>query len=128
MAKHAYIEIDDVQRVARALADPTRLRVLNALRDGELCVCQVTELVELAPSTVSRHMSLLGEAGLVEARKDGRWVYYRLAARDATPAGRALSWALEALEETGQARRDRERLERIVACEPEELCRRQRTG
>jgi DNA-binding transcriptional ArsR family regulator len=59
----------------KALADETRVRTLLSLRQGELCVCQITELFGLAPSTVSKHLSILFQAGLVDSRKDGRWMY-----------------------------------------------------
>ncbi len=64
--------------IAKALSDSNRVRALAALQHGELCVCQLIELLKLAPSTVSKHMSILKQAGLVESRKDSRWVYYRL--------------------------------------------------
>jgi DNA-binding transcriptional ArsR family regulator len=63
--------------VTKALADPNRVRALLALQKGERCICQIIALLKLAPSTVSKHMSLLKQAGLVESRKEGRWVYYR---------------------------------------------------
>jgi DNA-binding transcriptional ArsR family regulator len=126
MAKHQDTRPGDIVGVARALADPTRLRVLHALSKGELCVCQITELAALAPSTVSRHMSLLSGAGLVTSRKDGRWVYYRLPEEPQAQAAPALTWALEAFGSTEQARDDERELKRIVRCDPEQLCRRQR--
>ncbi len=126
MAKHQGIEAADVVAVARALADPTRLRVLHALSRGELCVCQITELAGLAPSTISRHMSVLQAAGLVESRKEGRWVYYRHPEEPEPPAAGGMQWALEAFGATDQARRDERRLKGIMRCDPEELCRRQR--
>ena len=64
--------------VSRALSDESRLRVLMALSGGELCLCQLIELLGLAPSTVSKHMQLLQQAGLVDYRKQGRWRFYRL--------------------------------------------------
>lgn len=64
--------------VTKALSDPNRVRALMALQAGELCVCQVIELLGLAPSTVSKHMAVLCQARLVETRKEGRWVFYRL--------------------------------------------------
>ena len=64
--------------VAKALSDSHRVRAVMALRKGELCVCQITELLALAPSTISKHMSVLKSAGVVDSRKEGRWVYYRL--------------------------------------------------
>ena len=64
---------------AKALADENRVRVLLFLRGGkELCLCQIVEMLGLAPSTVSKHMAVLYQAGLVESRKEGRWIYYRL--------------------------------------------------
>lgn len=62
----------------KALAHPARLRILSILRDGELCVCQVKSVLGLATSTVSEHLNELRRAGLLEERKDGRWVYYTL--------------------------------------------------
>lgn len=64
----------------KALAHPVRLRVLVMLGSGELCVCQLTAVLELAASTVSAHLGVLRRAGLVSERKDGRWVSYRRAA------------------------------------------------
>ena len=69
----------DLMKITKALADENRIRVLLALRRGELCVCQIVELLGLATSTVSKHMSILKQARLVESRKEGRWIYYRLA-------------------------------------------------
>jgi ArsR family transcriptional regulator len=59
--------------IAKALSDASRVRTLMFLRGGELCVCQIIEMLGLAPSTVSRHMNVLQRAGLVRARKQGRW-------------------------------------------------------
>ena len=73
----------EFMNITGALGDETRVRTLLALRKGELCVCQITELFGLAPSTVSKHLSILYQAGLVEARKEGRWMYYRLPGKEA---------------------------------------------
>ena len=62
----------------KALAHPARLRILSILREGELCVCQVKAVLGLATSTVSEHLNELRRSGLLEERKDGRWVYYTL--------------------------------------------------
>ena len=84
--------------VIKALAEENRVRVVLALRERELCVCQIVELLGLAPSTVSKHLSILYQAGLLESRKDGRWVYYRLAQNDTTPeAISAISWVTNCL-------------------------------
>lgn len=77
--------LDQFELVGRAVADPNRLRILTMLRDDELCVCQITAVLDLAPATVSKHLSLLRLAGLLLQRKDGRWVYYRLADRSQNP-------------------------------------------
>lgn len=68
---------------AKGLAHPTRLRMLGMLATGELCVCQLTAVLELAPSTVSQHLSVLARGGLVAERKQGKLVFYRLR-QDAT--------------------------------------------
>ena len=113
----------DVLDVTKALADSNRLRVLMALGGGELCVCQIVELLQLAPSTVSKHMAILRQARLVESRKDGRWMYYRLADRDAPKAVKdAVAWVLRYLAESPQIVRDAKELKRILSMNPEELC------
>jgi len=78
--------LDQATAVARALAHPARLRIVAMLRSGELCVCQVTEVLGLAPSTVSAHLKELKNAGLVTERRDGRWIYLALAEDGAVPA------------------------------------------
>jgi ArsR family transcriptional regulator, arsenate/arsenite/antimonite-responsive transcriptional repressor len=61
-----------------ALSDETRVRIVDLLREGELCVCEVTEALELSQSLLSFHLKVLREAGLVRDRREGRWVYYAL--------------------------------------------------
>ena len=63
----------------RAFADRTRLRLLNLLRGGEICVCDLVAVLGIPQQTVSRHLGYLRKSGLVLARKDGLWVHYRLA-------------------------------------------------
>ena len=110
--------------VTKALADENRIRILSALRGGELCVCQLIALLDLAPSTVSKHASILKNAGLVDSRKLGRWVFYRLADQDTPPeASSALKWAMEQLEGLKQIEQDKARLEEILNTDPEILCR-----
>jgi ArsR family transcriptional regulator len=69
---------DQVQRLLRALAEPIRLQVVQALRHGERCVCDLTSDLDLAQSKLSFHLKVLKEAGLIRARQEGRWIYYRL--------------------------------------------------
>ncbi len=109
--------------ITKALSDEGRVRILLALREGELCVCQLIELLALAPSTVSRHMAILRQAGLVELRKEGRWAYYRLAGEEAPPmVRRALDWVVESVGRNARAREDRRRLKEILRIDKEELC------
>jgi DNA-binding transcriptional ArsR family regulator len=112
--------------ITKALADETRIRTLVALRPGELCVCQITELFGLAPSTMSKHLSILYQAGLVESRKDGRWIYYRLPGKDAPVAAReAIEWVERSLGENPRIAEDARKLKQILKTDPAELCRRQ---
>jgi len=85
----------------------------------ELCACQVCALLGLAAATVSRHMAILNDAGLVTCRKAGRWVYYRLAG-DISPFLRR--WLEDALSGSESAAQDRETVRRIVACDPRTSC------
>lgn len=108
--------------ITKALSDESRARALMALSDGELCLCQLIELLGLSPSTVSKHLSVLQQAGLVRRRKDGRWHYYRLAGADAPPRVRhALVWARESLEDDPTVVADREALSGLRARDREEL-------
>jgi ArsR family transcriptional regulator len=119
----------DFLSIAKALSDPNRVRVLMFLRDGELCVCQVVEMLSLAPSTVSGHMAILHRAGLVEGRKDGRWMFYRLAGEDAPePVREALSWLEHAVGGDSQVLDDMKLLKAVKRTPVEEICRRFRTG
>src|SRR5262249_30865168 len=68
-----------VSRVFRAFSDPTRLRILSMLRGGELCVCHIVEVLRVPQPKASRHLAYLRKCGLVLARKQGQWNYYRLA-------------------------------------------------
>jgi len=112
--------------ITRALADPTRVRILLALRRRELCVCQITELFGLAPSTVSKHLSLLRHAGLIQSRKTERWVYYRLPDGTAPLAVReALDWVKKSLGKSKAAAADTEKLNQVLKTDLAEICRRQ---
>ena len=109
----------------KALADANRVRLLFALRDGELCVCQLIALLDLAPSTVSKHLTILRAARLVESRKDGRWMYYRLSREFRTPsAGKLLALLFKDVAQTRRMVKDRKRLRRICGEDMEKLCRR----
>ena len=111
--------------ITKALSDLNRVRVLLALRRGELCVCQITELLGLATSTISKHLSILHQAGLILSRKTERWVYYRLPDKSASVVVReALDWVLKSLAKTDEAKADAVKLKTILKIDPVELCRR----
>lgn len=73
----------DVSRLLDALTDPTRLRLLRLLRRQELCVCELMDALRMPQYKISRHLRTLRAVGLVEARRDGRWMHYRLGRRGA---------------------------------------------
>lgn len=111
--------------IIKALADQNRVRVLLALGGRELCVCQIIALLELAPSTVSKHMSILKNARLVECRKQGRWIYYRLAGEKAPAVVKeTVSWVSKNLNKSPEIIEDRKRLKEILKIDPEKLCQR----
>lgn len=86
-------EQEQIISICKALSDPGRLEVLVALDTEEMCLCDLAERLGLADSTVSRHMMILEQAGLVESRKDGRWRYFRHAQADIPgPAQYAVAW------------------------------------
>src|SRR5664279_596190 len=115
--------VKDFLNITKALADENRLRMLMALRDGELCVCQITELMGLAVSTVSKHLSILYQAGLVNARKDGRWMYYSLPAKAApAPAREAVAWVRRSLAGTERVAADAKQLKKVLAMNLADLC------
>ena len=117
------MDISTVLSMTQALAEQNRLRALMALGRCELCVCDLIELLGLAPSTVSKHMAILREAGLVLSRKQGRWNYYRLPGEDASPPVRSLiAWAFESLADASQIKNDAATLERIRANKAHDQC------
>lgn len=90
----------------KALAHPVRLRILALLRPGEMCVCQVTEVLGLAPSTVSEHLAALRRAEVLTERKEGKWVHYALSADPALLPLLEVLWPrLDALDETAEDNR-----------------------
>ncbi len=116
----------ELMAVTKALADESRVRTLLALQRGELCVCQIVELLDLAPSTVSKHMAILKQARLVDSRKEGRWIFYRLAVDDATAEAKELTALVSKLTEKDNRRgEDAKRLKQILKMDTEELCRKQ---
>lgn len=119
----------ELMLLIKAMADENRVRAMCALREQTLCVCQLVELLELAPSTVSKHMTILKHARLVEGHKQGRWMYYRLAGEKAPAAVRdAIEWLCRSASDNEIIVQDRHRLSDILKLDREELCRLQAAG
>jgi ArsR family transcriptional regulator, arsenate/arsenite/antimonite-responsive transcriptional repressor len=116
----------EFMNVTKALADANRVRIALVLRRGELCGCRLTELFQLAPSTMSKHLSILYQAQLVNMRKEGRWVFYSRPGNEATPTVRAaLDWLDSSLAKDEQTLTDAKRLKEVLKLDPTELCRKQ---
>ena len=98
-------DLGDLVEAAKGLAHPARLRLLGMLATGELCVCQMIAVLGLAPSTVSKHLSVLAHGGLVAERKEGKLVFYRL--RDDGLAGALVPPLLSLLAGSPDAEADR---------------------
>ncbi|KPJ98151.1 MAG: ArsR family transcriptional regulator [Desulfobacterales bacterium SG8_35] len=101
-------------QVMKALSDRSRVKVMKMLEKKELCVCEITAILALAQPTVSKHLKVLEEAGLVESRKDGPWVNYRLVQEHESPYGSAMQKHLaDWLTEDGEIRMVLEQVETI---------------
>jgi ArsR family transcriptional regulator len=70
--------VDELVNMAKALSDPTRVRIIYALLDRELCVCELCDALQVTQSTLSTHLQMIRGAGLVSARKEGKWMYYEI--------------------------------------------------
>jgi DNA-binding transcriptional ArsR family regulator len=115
--------MQEFMRVAKALADENRVRALMLLRNGELCLCQIIEMLGLSPSTVSKHMAVLLQSGLVECRKGGRWHYYRVAETSSSRAvNKSLRWLNDTLSRDSSIARDARKLKTVVKIDRELLC------
>ncbi len=111
-------KVYDIAMLFKALADRTRLRLLNLMGDDEVCVCFFVEILRTNQPKISRHLAYLRKAGVVEARREGKWMHYRIVAppdeRAAKVFGEVCAWMIE----DGEMQRDRERL-RKVCCAPQ---------
>jgi len=113
----------DYEAVLKAAADPNRARILKMLEGGELCVCQIVAALHLSQSTVSKHLSLLRTAGLVEERKVGRWVHFRLGELAVNDYAQPLLALLRGwLAKDATVNADAQRVRRIRKTPVEDLC------
>jgi ArsR family transcriptional regulator, arsenate/arsenite/antimonite-responsive transcriptional repressor len=103
-------DLDALTDVYAALADPTRLRILALLRDGEICVCHLHASLDVPQPTASRHLAYLRKSGLVDARRDGTWMHYRLTPIGNPVVAAVVDAALHALSHTAVSVSDERRL------------------
>jgi ArsR family transcriptional regulator, arsenate/arsenite/antimonite-responsive transcriptional repressor len=110
--KLRYIDLVlEVLTIARALADPTRIRIIAALRNGELCVCELVDALGVSQSSLSSHLQICRQAGVLTTRKESRWIYYSLSTRY-TPLIERIFSELQTVESDEQVRRDARRLKK----------------
>jgi ArsR family transcriptional regulator len=109
-------DLRSVEQVFKALADPTRIRIVGLLLGGEICVCHMHETLGIPQSKASRHLAYLRRAGLVEAEKRGLWVYYRLARQREHIAQTLLDAARHCIGHLSDVRRDGAKLEKHTGC------------
>lgn len=107
----------DMERFFRALADHTRLRLLNLMRADEVCVCFFTEILGTHQPKISRHLAYLRRAGIVSARREGQWMHYRIVKPDDENAANMLRSVLASLANDPKMQADRERLNKLC-CAP----------
>jgi ArsR family transcriptional regulator len=113
----------EFMNVLKALAEENRVRILCLLREHDLCVCQIIEVLKLAPSTVSKHLSILHQARLIDSEKKGRWVFYSLACGDVpSEVCAACQWIFDSIADEPKIKADAKKLNQILKLDPEELC------
>src|SRR5262245_50416384 len=111
-AKRSRAAIDQLEVIFKALADKTRLRVLALLGNNEVCVCHLHDSLGLPQPTVSRHLAYLRRSGLVDARRDGVWMHYRVATDLDPVVQKVVRAAVDALLQVPTTNQDRKQFER----------------
>lgn len=120
--------LDQFTRITHALSDPNRIRLLCACLDSERCVCQLVALFDLSNPSISKHLGVLRDAGLLESRKDGRWVHYKTPDNPDPAVLDALSFVRAHAFNDEVIQNDTHALGHIDSIEPGELARMQREG
>ena len=113
MAKKTY----NIEFLFKALADRTRLRLISLIGDSEVCVCFLVAILKISQPKISRHLAYLRRAGMVTARREGKWMHYRLTEPPDEHAARIFREVRAALFEHPELQRDREKLMQ-VCCAP----------
>ncbi len=113
-------KLDKQADIFKALSDKSRLRILKMLQIKQLCVCEITDILQLATSTVSNHLSILRDAGLIIDEKDKKWINYRVVSNPSDPAVASALMSLHLLlEDDEMVKKDREQLkivDRDILC------------
>ena len=109
-------QIEAIERLFQALGDSTRLRILGLLLTGEVCVCDIHDTLKISQPKASRHLAYLRRAGLVDARRDGLWIYYRLADTNEPLVETVRQAVTHTLSHIHSVRKDASRLEKKTGC------------
>jgi len=118
--------MEKIERLFKALSDRNRLRIIAALLEyNEMCACQIVELLQVTGATTSRHLSFLVREGLLDSRKDGRWVFYRLD-YSRNNCENVMFWLENQLSQSEIIMRDALALKEIMALDREYICRKQK--
>ncbi len=104
---------EEIAKLFRALSDPNRVRILFLLAEKKLCVCEITEILGLATSTVSSHLSILSEAGLIEQERDGKWVNYYFNPRLGNSKEKIVDEIIKLIKSSEEAKSDIEKAKRV---------------
>jgi ArsR family transcriptional regulator len=105
--------LSEMELLFRALADRTRLRLINLMGESEICVCFLVEALRMSQPKISRHLACLRRAGIVEARRDGKWIHYRLIDPADERAARVMKDVRRWLAEDAEMQRDQARLMKV---------------
>jgi ArsR family transcriptional regulator, arsenate/arsenite/antimonite-responsive transcriptional repressor len=109
-------QLAEMETLFKALADATRLRILGLLLAGEVCVCDIHESLKIPQPKTSRHLAYLRRTGLVETRREGLWIHYRLGKMSDSVLGAIVDAVRHALTHSDTVKRDAERLQRRTGC------------
>lgn len=106
--------LDKQSEIYKALSEPNRIRIIKMLQEKSLCVCEITEILKLAASTVSKHLSVLKGAGLIIDEKDNKWINYKINPNPEDPGVISALFSVKLLMEDDEIiRKDREMIKTV---------------